>query len=171
MGAAHPQSRKEAWPHVHESWVPSKADRDLDLRESRAKGSIGLFLVQSLVGTKSVTNRPLKPPTHAAISHAFEAVQCNKLLWSSTWRHPILGRVLPQPASSGDGLFEFTREQWGRSFPKGWGVLPRFVRVKPVMLGCESDQTSLLPTILNPSTGRTTVTDKGASDRQGASKR
>lgn len=45
----------------------------------------------------------------------------------------------------------------GTMVSKGWGVLPRFFRVKPVALGFESDQTSLLTAVLNPSTGKATV--------------
>lgn len=42
----------------------------------------------------------------------------------------------------------------GTMVSNGWGVLPRFSRVKPVLLGCESDQTSLFTSVVNPSTGR-----------------
>lgn len=65
----------------------------------RAKRSIGLFLTFSswwaLDWSGSATNRLLKPPNHAAISHAFEAVQCsaiNRLFVVQHWRHPVLGR-------------------------------------------------------------------------------
>lgn len=36
----------------------------------------------------------------------------------------------------------------GTMVSNGWGVLPRFSRVKPVLLGFESDQTSLLTFVL-----------------------
>lgn len=65
--------------------MPSKADRDLDLEESRASWSIGLFLAfgfwWALDWLGSATNRLLKPPNHAAISHAFEAVQRGAINW------------------------------------------------------------------------------------------
>lgn len=41
----------------------------------------------------------------------------------------------------------------GTMVSNGWGVLPRFSRVKPALLGFESDQTSLLTSVVNPSTG------------------
>lgn len=47
----------------------------------------------------------------------------------------------------------------GTMVSKGWGVLPRFFRVKPVTLGFESDQTSLLTAVLNPSTGKAAMGD------------
>lgn len=83
--------------------VPSRADRDLDLGESRARGSSGLFLALifwwALDWIGSATNRLLKPPNHAAISHAFEAVQRGAINLTAVvqhWRHPVHGRVLPQ---------------------------------------------------------------------------
>lgn len=50
----------------------------------------------------------------------------------------------------------------GTMVSNGWGVLPRFSRVKPVLLGCESDQTSLFTFVVNPSTG-TRPGGRGAS--------
>lgn len=64
--------------------VPNKADRDPGLGERRARGSINWTFpwVQfwwALDWIGSATNRLLKPPNHAAISLAFEAVQRREL--------------------------------------------------------------------------------------------
>lgn len=53
----------------------------------------------------------------------------------------------------------------GTMVSNGWGVLPRFFRVKPVTLGFESDQTSLLTAVLNPSTGKATVGKEDHPDK------
>lgn len=57
----------------------------------------------------------------------------------------------------------------GTMVSNGWGVLPRFSRVKPVLLGCESDQTSLFTS--RESEHRQTTRRKRSHQGQETSKR
>lgn len=145
-------------------------------KRAEPEDQLDLCFCSVLVGTcldwiGSATNRLLKPPNHAAISHAFEAVQeqcsANKpAAVAQDWRHPV-----PWPCASPiKGGGKTRRTLWpaavlcvsgilrvraclslpgngGTIVSNGWGVLPRFSRVKPVVLGSESDQTSLLASV------------------------